>query len=112
MSSISNNSKKDKENDINVSNIQVDLRKPVALIGNKRSNTYSLEDNDIKVVTLDNDIVVKLMENNMGIFVDIRKYYKGYPTKKGIRILASNFKKTADILEDDIIQRMPALSVK
>lgn len=77
------------------------FHKPEVYLGTKR-RSYDLEDEEIKKVTLDNDIVVKLIANNKGIFVDVRKYYKGYPTKKGIRIIASKFKELSDILKDDI----------
>ena len=43
-----------------------------------------------------------MIANNKGVFVDFRKYYKGYPTKKGIRILASKFKEIAQLLDADI----------
>ena len=81
-------------------NTQIDLRSE-SLLGKKTKN-YDLVDDELKVVTLDNDIVVKLIANNKGIFVDFRKYYKGYPTKKGIRILATKFQSVADLLDEDI----------
>lgn len=68
---------------------------------NKQS-TYTLEDKEIKRINLDGDIVVRLLTNNLGAFVDIRKYYKGYPTKKGIRIYVNNYTKINDLLMDDI----------
>ena len=68
----------------------------------RKRHMYDLEDEEMTKITLDNDIVVKLIANNKGIFVDVRKYYKGYPTKKGIRIIASKFTEVSKMLEDDI----------
>lgn len=67
-----------------------------------KQSTYTLEDKEIKRVNLDGDIVVRLLTNNLGAFVDVRKYYKGYPTKKGIRIYVNNYIKINDLLMDDI----------
>lgn len=68
----------------------------------KKTKTYDLDDKIFKIINVDGDIVIKLLENNKGVFVDIRKYYKGYPTKRGVRIIASKFKEAADILKEDI----------
>ena len=58
-------------------NVQtIDLRS--SMIGKKTNRTYDLIDDEIKVVNLDNDFVVKLIANNKGVFIDFRKYYKGY----------------------------------
>ena len=86
---------------------EIDLREDKKISGNKTRRTYDLVDNEIKTITLDNDITVKLIANNKGVFVDFRKYYKGYPTKKGIRILASNLKKIWELLVDDIMNQVP-----
>lgn len=67
-----------------------------------KKTTYDLNDEDIKKINLDDGIVVKLIANNKGVFVDFRRYYKGYPTKKGVRVLASKFREVADILSEDI----------
>ena len=72
--------------------------------------TYDLVDDEVKVITLDDDMVVKLIANNKGIFVDFRKWYKGYPTKKGIRILATKFKQAADLMAPDINKLVPSSS--
>ena len=88
---------------------EIDLRNDVKMVGNKVKRAYDLVDDEIKTITLDNDIVVKLISNNKGVFVDFRKYYKGYPTKKGIRILASKFARVAEILASDIKANVPDL---
>ena len=89
-------------------NKEIDLRGDTILLGQKTKKTYDLVDTEIRVVTLDNDLVVKLIGNNKGYFVDFRKYYKGYPTKKGIRMLATKFLEVSKVLKDDIIEHIPA----
>lgn len=71
-----------------------------------KNNDYAFDDQVHTKVELDGDIVVKLLSNNKGVFVDIRKHYKGYPTKKGIRIYASYFKQLYEALKDDIDKRI------
>ena len=88
-------------------NKSIDLRTDVKLLEKKAKKTYDLVDDELKVITLDNDLVVKLIANNKGVFVDFRKYYKGYPTKKGIRILATKFQEVARLMNEDIKQLVP-----
>ena len=90
---------------------KIDLRSDKKLL-EKRTNrtTYDLVDDELKVVTLDNDLVVKLISNNKGVFVDFRKYYKGYPTKKGIRMLATKFREVAKIMDPVIQKVVPNIS--
>ena len=52
----------------------------------------------IKEIELDNNIMLRLLEYEKKIYVDIRKYFKGYPTKKGIRIGYDTFKKLKSII--------------
>ena len=85
----------------------IDLRGETKLLEKKAKRTYDLIDDELKVITLDNDLVVKLIANNKGVFVDFRKYYKGYPTKKGIRILATKFQEVARVMNEDIKTLVP-----
>lgn len=43
-------------------------------------------------------IVVRFIEVEGKTYVDIRKFYKGYPTKKGIRMTLASFKALKDLL--------------
>lgn len=85
---------------------EIDLR-DIKLGSKNAKKTYDLVDDELKVITLDNDLVVKLIANNKGVFVDFRKYYKGYPTKKGIRILATKFQEVARVMDEDISKLVP-----
>ena len=86
---------------------EIDLRTENTMLEKKTKRAYDLVDDELKIVTLDNDLVVKLIANNKGVFIDFRKYYKGYPTKKGIRILASKFQEVANIMEPDVRKLVP-----
>lgn len=76
------------------------------LLGKKRENniTYNLDDIELKKINLDKNICIRLLSNVHGTFVDVRKYYKGYPTKKGIRFSLFMFKKIIEIMKDDILK--------
>jgi hypothetical protein len=96
-SSSSSNSEDDKKDEIDLSNTENKF------INKKRkNNTYALDDKELKLIHINDDIKARLIANDNGYFVDIRKYYKGYPTKRGIRILATKFNTLADILKADI----------
>ena len=75
--------------------------------GYKRKPVYNLDDNVIKVIRADNDVQFKLLTNNKGVFVDMRRYNRGFPTQKGVRVYASVFSKVAELLKDDINSIIP-----
>lgn len=85
----------EKENEIDLSNKQYLNKKT-------NGNKYDLVDKELRIIHINDDIKARLIANDNGYFVDVRKYYKGYPTKKGIRILATKFVTVADILKKDI----------
>lgn len=64
--------------------------------------TYNLDDVELKKINLDKNICIRVINNINGTFIDIRKYYKGYPTKRGIRFTTFMFKKIIEVLKDDI----------
>ena len=100
LSSLADLSNEDKEKKNEESDIKTELLTKKTV---KESASYNLDDIEIKKITLDKSIVIRVISNVNGTFVDIRKYYKGYPTKKGIRITLDVFKKILEILKDDII---------
>lgn len=55
----------------------------------KKKQPYNLNDKELMEIYINPNMVVKLLQNDNGLFVDFRKYYKGYPTQKGLRFLAS-----------------------
>lgn len=68
----------------------------------KKKKEYDIDDTVEREISLPGDIKVRLISNINGHFVDIRKYYKNYPTKRGIRMLASKFMVMSDLLKDDL----------
>lgn len=43
-------------------------------------------------------IIIRFLEVEGKTYVDIRKFYKGYPTKKGIRMTLNSFKALKDLI--------------
>ena len=78
----------------------------------KEKKPYDIDDTIIREITLTGDLHVKLISNVNGYFVDIRKHYKGFPTKKGIRILATKFLKAAEYLKADLKSLIPQEDTK
>ena len=68
----------------------------------KEEPVYDIDDTVIRDVTLPGGIHFKLISNVNGYFIDIRKWFNGHPTKKGIRILASKFATAAELLKNDL----------
>lgn len=64
--------------------------------------TYDIDDTVIRDITLTGDIHVRLISNINGYWVDLRKYFKGYPSKKGIRMLASKFAIACEYIKQDL----------
>lgn len=78
--------------------------KNVDLTNNKvvKKRDYDLNDKRIMSIQLDKNIKVCLIENEKGQYVDIRKYYNDFPTKKGIRIDAHIFKDVTESLKEEL----------
>ena len=74
---------------------------------NKKKKVYDIDDTVIRDITLTGDIHVRLISNVNGYFVDIRKYFKQYPTKKGIRMLAPKFAIASEYLKNDLLSLIP-----
>lgn len=63
----------------------------------------------IRDVKLSGEIHARLISTIDGYFVDLRKYFRGVPSKKGIMMLASKFVVAADILKKDIEEVIPSI---
>ena len=64
-------------------------------------NIFNLSTDDEKEllrINLKKNIVVRILDINDEKFVDFCKFYKGYPTKKNIRIKYKTFIKLKDLL--------------
>ena len=64
-------------------------------------NTFNLvadEEKELLRINLKKNIVVRILDINDEKYVDFCKYYKGYPTKKNIRIKYKTYLKIKDLL--------------
>jgi len=102
----------EKKEDINIDEVIEEMKKDEKNVVDltdipkekQEKKKYDIDDSIIRDITLANGIHVRLISNMNGYFVDIRRYYKGYPTKRGIRILASKFALAADYLKNDLAE--------
>lgn len=53
---------------------------------NKKRRPYIYNDFIEKEWKVDNDIVIRVINNESGRFVDMRRYYGDKPTRKGLRL--------------------------
>ena len=62
--------------------------------------TYKIEDEtELKKVELDKNIVMRIIDFNGKKLVDLRKYYKGFPTKRGVRFDYDAFETLIEIIK-------------
>lgn len=88
---------KEKEKDNNGVAINLDEDKP-----KKPKKEYDLDDTIIRDITLSNETHLRLLSNINGYFIDIRKFFRGYPSSKGIRVSAGKFAVAMEYLKKDI----------
>lgn len=81
--------------------VEVDLTDK-QFLNKKVKKNEDFNDKDLRIININDEVKAKLIANDKGYFVDIRKYYKGYPTKKGIRILATKFVTASEIIKKDV----------
>ena len=87
-----NNKSDDEENKIEV----IDTDKKTK---SENINIIKLEDEiEIKRIEINKNLFVRLLESNGEMVVDFCKFYKGFPTKKNIRINLNKFKKLNELL--------------
>lgn len=85
------------------------IEKPETLVITKPSEnatflgkkyTYKIDDEtELKKVELDKNIVLRIIDFNGKKLVDLRKYYKGFPTKRGIRFDYDTFETLVEIIK-------------
>lgn len=102
----------EKKENINLEDVLEENSKHIDLDDSGKSKdkkkAYDLDDTVIRDITLAGEIHVRLISNTNGYFVDIRKYFKGLPTKKGIRMLATKFAIASDYLKNDLAELLPS----
>ena len=63
---------------------------------------YSVEEVELKKIEVDKNIILRVIAANDDTYIDIRKYYKGYPTKKGIRFKRKIYDSIKKIIDDEL----------
>lgn len=63
---------------------------------------YKVEEAEIKKVEIEKNMFLRIIQTSDDKYIDIRKYYKGYPTKKGIRFKTKIFNLIKKIIEEDL----------
>lgn len=61
---------------------------------------YVIEETELKKFELEPNIFLRILQTGNNKVIDIRKYYKGYPTKKGIRFGMSVFREIQKLCID------------
>ena len=66
---------------------------------NPEINTIKLEnEKELKRIEISKNLYARILEYNGEKVIDFCKFYKGFPTKKNIRINLNNYKKLNELL--------------
>jgi hypothetical protein len=60
--------------------------------------TLSMPENILKQMDIDEQVIARIISYNSKLYVDIRKFWRNFPTKKGIRISLDNFVRLSDFI--------------
>lgn len=61
---------------------------------------YNIEEEELKKIEVDKNIYLRILRYLDDIYIDIRKFYKNFPTKQGIRFKLNVYNKIKDLLTD------------
>lgn len=61
---------------------------------------YHVEEEEIRKVEVDKNVYLRILRYQDDVYFDLRKFYKGFPTKQGIRFRLSVYNKIKDLLND------------
>lgn len=59
---------------------------------------YTIEEKEIKKMQVDHNLFVRVLQGADDMYIDIRKFYKGYPTKQGVKFKYCIFEKIKEFL--------------
>lgn len=62
--------------------------------------SYKMIDEEMKKIELEKNIILRLIKSDGKLYIDLRKYYKNYPTKRGIRIPYDTFMEATKYLQN------------
>lgn len=60
---------------------------------------YKFEETELAKMEIEKNIYLRVVDDGNRKYVDIRRFYKGYPTKKGIRFNLATFKAIKKVIE-------------
>lgn len=61
---------------------------------------YSIEEEEVRKIEVDRNIYLRIIKTQNDVYIDVRKFYKGFPTKQGIRFKLSVYNKIKDLLDN------------
>ena len=59
---------------------------------------FNIEESIFLTIEVDKNLMLRVIGNIYGTFVDIRRFYKGFPTKTGVRIPINMFLRIYNII--------------
>lgn len=62
-------------------------------------NKFSVDEIVRLTIEVDKNLMLRVVDNIYGRFIDVRKYYRGFPTKTGMRIPLNMFYKVVNIID-------------
>lgn len=65
---------------------------------NEPNIVFSIEEKELKKIQVDHNVFLRVLQGADDMYVDIRKYYKGYPTKQGIKFKYCIYNKIKELL--------------
>ena len=64
----------------------------------KPKHVFNLEEIELKKVEVETNVYLRILSISSKVYVDFRKFYKGYPTKRGIRLSLDVFNNIKDLV--------------
>lgn len=74
------------------------LKTPEKKDVDEKRNKFSVDESIFLTIEVDKNLMLRVIGNIYGTFVDIRRFYKGFPTKTGVRIPINMFYKIFEII--------------
>lgn len=68
----------------------------------KPTIVYKVDETELKKIELEKNVYMRIIQVNDEKYIDIRKYYKGYPTRRGIRFKMYMYKIIQNIIQEEI----------
>lgn len=59
--------------------------------------TYVMEDNVLEKIEVDKNVFLRLIQAD-DLYIDVRKFYKGFPTKQGVRFKFATYEEIKNVL--------------